>query len=56
MAVNALIMYFITIFSVFFVIDLSQEAIYVYNQAKDQALKELDLEEVFKKLNVKKYL
>jgi len=50
MAVNALVMNFITIFFLFFAIDLSQESIYVYNQAKEQALKELNLKEVFKKL------
>ncbi len=50
MAVNALVMNFITIFFLFFAIALSQESIYVYNQAKEQALKELNLKEVFKKL------
>ncbi len=37
-------------FFLFFVIDLSQEAIYPYDAAQQQALKKLDLKEVFKKL------
>jgi hypothetical protein len=50
MAVKAFIVYFITNFLLFFVIHLSQEAIYPYNAAQQQALKQLDLKEVFKKL------